>query len=412
MSELKTPNRQDPQVIINLDPLMNPLTGIGHYTHALLTQVLAEPRLAQQTFKVCGFAGSRHYSASQLAACVSAPPAGGQAPPSVPDVPSFSRPLWQQQMRAWVKRIPGSQPTYRRWLAWQSRQAFKKADLYWEPNFIPVTLDYPFIPVVYDIAYLRYPEFIHPSNLQRLQQHLPQALQQARRVQTISEFTRQELIQAFDLPPEKIDIIYPAVSAAFQPLTPEAQAQIRARYQLPENYVLVLGTLEPRKNISHLVQAYQALPPALQAAYPLLIVGGKGWQDGHLLADIQALEARGYARRLGYVPQADLPLILGAARVLAYVSRYEGFGMPILEAMACGVPVLTANTSAMPEVAAGAAHLVDPFSVAEITQGLAFLLEDAKACAQYRQAGLSRARHFHWAQSAQALKESWQRGLG
>ncbi|SEI68052.1 alpha-1,3-rhamnosyl/mannosyltransferase [Allopseudospirillum japonicum] len=390
------------KVIINLDPLMNPLTGIGHYTRELLAQVLAHPEIEGTHFKLSGFAGHRQYTQAQLADLVTATQAATSA---------GQRPGWQQQVRTWIKKIPGSQSSYQRWLAWQSQQALQKADLYWEPNFIPVSLTRPFVPVVYDLAYLRYPELIHPSNLQRLQQQLPQALQQARRVQTISEFTRQELIQAFDLPPEKIDIIYPAVSAAFQPLTPEARTAISARYALPKQYVLALGTLEPRKNLSHLVRAYQALPEALQHAYPLVIVGGKGWQDSHLLADIQALEARGRARRLGYVPQADLPQVLGAASVLAYVSCYEGFGMPILEAMASGVPVLTANTSAMPEVAAHAAHWVDPFSITEITQGLRGLLEDASARAQLRHAGLARAADFHWAQSAQALKESWQNAL-
>jgi alpha-1,3-rhamnosyl/mannosyltransferase len=161
-----------------------------------------------------------------------------------------------------------------------------------------------------------------------------------------------------------------------------------------------VGTLEPRKNVARLLEAYKQLDPALQAAWPLLLVGDKGWLTETLAA---SLEQQSQVRWLGYVPDEDMPGLYQAAGVFVYVSLFEGFGMPVLEAMVNGVPVLTSNVSSMPEVAGDAALLVNPLSIDDIADSLRTLLQDESLRQALAVAGQERAQRFNWKESARRL---------
>ena len=274
--------------------------------------------------------------------------------------------------------------------------------IYWEPNYLLLPLGNVAVTTVHDVSHMRHPEF-HPA--QRLQEleRLPQSLQQASHIVTVSEFTRRELADIYGLDPATISLVPPAVSSRFKPRAANECDEVLQRYDLPGHYVLYAGTIEPRKNLQRLLAAYTRLPQELQRDYPLVLCGGDGWHHEEFDRALAGIDAT-CVHRLGYVAAEDLPAIYSAATIFAYPSLYEGFGMPVLEAMASGTPVLTSSVASMPELAAGAALLVDPLSVAEISAGLQQLLTDAPRCDAMREQGLQVAGGHSWAQSYRQLR--------
>jgi alpha-1,3-rhamnosyl/mannosyltransferase len=192
------------------------------------------------------------------------------------------------------------------------------------------------------------------------------------------------------IPPEKIVTIHSGVASAFFQVSSDAIAAVRTRYQLERPFILSVGTIEPRKNLSTLVNAYRALPTHLQGEFELVLAGPIGWADSETTARVRAV------RYLGYVPERDIAPLTAAATVFAYPSLYEGFGFPVAQAMAAGVPVITSNVSALPEVAGDAALLVDPRSEAELRDGLQRLLLCPSIRAAMSERGRQRAECFRW----------------
>ena len=177
-------------------------------------------------------------------------------------------------------------------------------------------------------------------------------------------------------------------------------SRVRAAYHLPPAFILFVGSLEPRKNIPRLLAAYARLKTTLKNEVHLVIVGGQGWLNDDVHATIQKLDLRSRVHCLGYVNEEDLPVLYSLATVFAYPSLYEGFGLPIVEAMQCGAPVLTSNVSALPEVAGNAALLVSPTNIDEIASGLTRLLEQAELRQEFRLRGYQRVQDFSWERCA------------
>jgi glycosyltransferase involved in cell wall biosynthesis len=224
-------------------------------------------------------------------------------------------------------------------------------------------------------------------------------LRRAHGIIAVSEATRQDAIRLLQIAPEKIVTIHSGVANAFFDVSSYMVAQVRARYQLKRPFILSVGTIEPRKNLGMLVNAYRALPAYLQEEFELVLVGPAGWADAATTARVRAV------RYLGYVPESDLAPITAAATVFAYPSLYEGFGFPVAQAMAAGVPVITSNVSALPEIAGDAAWLVDPRSQKEVSDGLNRLLVYPNIRAAMAQRGRERAQLFRWEICA---AKSWQ----
>ncbi len=260
----------------------------------------------------------------------------------------------------------------------------------------------PYVLTIHDASLFLFSQYHPRSRLLAQRLLMPQVARRAQAVITVSHASRQELIDILHLSPEKVHVVYNAVGQQFRPLHDEARrARLRQQYHLPPRFILYVGTIEPRKNLHRLLAAFARVQPH-QPDCHLVLAGPNGWlMDGALEKEAATAGLSGKVHYLGFVPQADLPGLYSLATLFAFPSLHEGFGIPLLEAMACGTPVLTSNRSAMPEVSGTAAYLVDPESVEAIADGLNCLLDSATQREWHIAQGFERVRHFSWAQAAQ-----------
>ncbi len=270
-------------------------------------------------------------------------------------------------------------------------------DLFHQPDFVlpPVWPGTRTLLTVHDLSFENQPsDSIMPGMETHLKKWVPASVRRASHVIAVSEATRQDLIERYHTPPEKITTLYHGVTPNFQPVTnPETLAAVKKKYGLDERpFILSISTLQPRKNYRRLVEAFAQVAPS----YTLVLGGGRGWGYEEIFAAIDALGLQDRVYFPGYIADADLPALYSAARLFAYPSLYEGFGMPLLEAMACGTPVLTSNLSSLPEVVEEAGILVDPYDVEAIAAGLSTLLHDENLRQHYVQAGIEQAQKFTW----------------
>jgi alpha-1,3-rhamnosyl/mannosyltransferase len=263
--------------------------------------------------------------------------------------------------------------------------------------------DGPALTTVHDLSWLSFPEAHPVERVRFLEKHLPETLARADLVLTDSEFIAAEIASRFALPRTKIRAIPLGVDAAYRPRTAEEILATLAKYGLEHSaYLLVVATLEPRKNLARLVRAYAALPTATKARHPLVIVGGRGWLNHELEQTIAPLEASGIVRRLGYVGESELPQIYAGAHAFAFPSLYEGFGLPVLEAMASGVPVVTSRLAPFTEYLGDDDVMwCDPFNQATIAEAMSASL-DARCRERLVARGLHVARRHNWRTTAQA----------
>ena len=368
------------RVLVNATPLLTTLTGIGQYIRHLFMAL-------QETGKT----ELRLYSGLSCADRVTLPPESESAK--------------RQRGYRWLQRLV-PQPRGLRLAAekimfahhsrWQA-----KTDLYHEPNYLALPYAGPLVLTVCDMSCFDHPE-THPQERVRLmEKHLPESLQRADQIIVISKASGDALQRWFSIEPSRITTTYLAADARFRPRDAAALVPTLAGLGLaPGQYILSVGTLEPRKNLGTLFAAYGRLPARLRAIYPLIVAGMRGWLTGPLLTSAEDMLKRQEIRLLGYVPDAQIPPLFAGAAVFCYPSRYEGFGLPVLEAMASGVPVITSNTTSLPDVVGDAGVMLDPDDVEGLTDRLQQLLEDRVAAATLGGLGLARAQTFSWARCA------------
>ncbi len=273
------------------------------------------------------------------------------------------------------------------------------ADLLHAPAFVgPLWSPCPFVVTIHDLSFIRFPHLFRPANRLYLTVMTRLSARRAKRLIAVSAHAAAETIQLLGVPAERVDVVYHGVDPAFRPLPAPSVADFKQRRGLPERFVLFVGTLEPRKNLVRLVEAFARVQePGVQ----LVLAGGKGWLYDTLFARVEALGLQDRVHFPGYVPAEELPWWYNAATVVAYPSVYEGFGLPVIEAQACGVPVLTSNCSSLPEAAGDGAVLVDPYDVEAIAAALRRLLTDEPWREMWRTRGLAHVRRFHWPRTAQ-----------
>nr|HID14459.1 glycosyltransferase family 1 protein [Anaerolineae bacterium] len=305
------------------------------------------------------------------------------------------RVLWEQFVQPWALHRIG-------------------ADLVHGPAFVgPLLAPCPVVITVHDLSFIRFPTLFRPANRLYLTVLTRLSARRARRLIAVSAHTGAEITRLLGIAPERIDVVSHGVDPAFRPLPAEEVAAFRQRRGLPERFVLCVGTLEPRKNQTRLVEAFARIH---DSQVKLVLVGGKGWFYDELFARVEALGLSGEVIFPGYVMNDELPLWYNAAMVLAYPSLYEGFGLPVLEAQACGTPVLISNVSSLSEAAGDAALMVDSCDVEALAAGLNRLLTDEVLRHELRERGLAHASRFTWLHTAQetarVYRRAWAEGGG
>ena len=300
------------------------------------------------------------------------------------------RVLWEQSVQPYTLRQIG-------------------ADLVHGPVFVgPLLAPCPFVVTIHDLSFIRFPALFRPANRLYLTLMTRLSTRRAQRLIAVSRHTASEAVRLLGVPSEKIDVVYHGVDPAFRPRSRIEVEAFRRRRGLPERFALFLGTLEPRKNLVRLVDAFARIQ---DARIGLVLAGGKGWFYDELFSRAEALELGTRVLFPGYVREAELPLWYNAATVLAYPSLYEGFGLPVLEAMACGTPVVCSNTSSLPEAAGNAALMVDPNDTNALAEELARLLNEKTLRLEMRRRGLAHAQQFTWAHTAQKTTRVYRRVL-
>jgi alpha-1,3-rhamnosyl/mannosyltransferase len=245
---------------------------------------------------------------------------------------------------------------------------------------------------LYDMTCWLVPDTHSSSNVRANRQFAERVLGRADGMIAISGHTRDDAARILGLDPARIRVIYPGIAPAF--FDASADPAVAARHGLNKPYVLFVGTVEPRKNIPALLDAWGQMPGDIREQYDLVLAGPAGWGDTGILARLQSGESG--ARYLGYIPEAEMPALTAGAAAFVYPSLYEGFGLPLAQAMAAGVPAITSNVSSMPEVAGDAAVLVDPRSPAEIRAAMEKLLLSSTLRAELGARGRERANEFRW----------------
>lgn len=274
-------------------------------------------------------------------------------------------------------------------------------DLVHAPDFVLPPTRAPAILTVHDLTFLVQPDCFEPALQRYLARVVPRSLRRASLVLADSHTTRSDLERLAGVSPERSVVIYPGVAPRFCPLPASTTEPARQRMGLPASFLLFVGTLEPRKNLVRLLEAYHLLRETAPPTLPSLVIAGrKGWLYEDIFATVARLCLESHVHFLDFVYDEMLPTLYNLAEVFVYPSRYEGFGLPVAEALACGTPVVTSAVASLPEVAGDAAVLVDPYDSTDIARGIARALAEAQ---QLRVAGLRRARRFPWEQSARAL---------
>jgi glycosyltransferase involved in cell wall biosynthesis len=376
------------KVAVDALPLLGPFTGIAHYTRELMQRMQALAGI--ELFYCYGLYWDRslrvhpvaHYDAVRKSARSVFPAAAR----------SIYRGMRQAVFSAGARR--------------------RRIDLYHAPNYLPLEFDGPTVITVHDLSYLRYPE-THPADrVEVMTRQLPRAIERASFVLVDSHFVRQEVLSAFPKAADKVITTHLGVSERFRPMAPAETATVVGGHGLvPGSYVLSVGTLEPRKNLVGTLEAFSQLPAQTRARFPLALVGMTGWRMEGMQERITSMAHTGEIRLLGYVSPADLPAVYAGAAAFVYPSLYEGFGLPVLEALASGIPVVASNTSSLPEVAGEVALTLDPHDHAGLANALKELLEPSSKRQARIQKGIDWARSFTWERCAQQTFAVYQRAL-
>lgn len=310
------------------------------------------------------------------------------------------------------KRVPLWTPSHHRLEQFTLRFEISglNLDVLHSPDFIP-----PFrrncksIITIHDLAFLLYPHFLTQESA-RYYGQIDEAVKQTDHIIAVSESTKRDTIRLLGAPEHKVTVIYESANPIYRPVHDrELLAQTKSKYHIAGDFILFVSTIEPRKNLSTLLRAYRQLLDSYGAEAKLVVVGRRGWLSEDVFTLVDELKLTDDVLFLGRVPIEDLLYLYNAAQLLVQPSFYEGFGLPPLEAMACGTPVVISNVSSLPEVVGDAGLLVDPENASEITVAISRILNDEALRAELTAKGLKRAQCFSWEKTARQTLELYQR---
>ncbi len=294
--------------------------------------------------------------------------------------------------------------------SWPLQAAREQFDLLHSMAFVtPVLTNTPAIVTVYDLSFVHFPETFPAAQRLYLHSQTSRSVNKAHRVITISEASRQDLHHFFDVSLDRIDVVLPGVEQVYRPLPDEHVKVFREMRGVPEKFILHVGTLQPRKNVPVLLEAFAQSKKVEDAV--LVLAGAKGWQHDEIFAMVKNLGLEERVHFTGYVADEELPFWYNAAEALVFPSIYEGFGMPVVEAMACGTPVIAARTSSIPEAGGEAALYFDPQDTAALARQMDSVLSERQLAKQMRQSGLERAQKFTWERAGIETSQVYARAL-
>lgn len=355
----------------DVTPLCTPPSGVGTYTLNLLEHLRrlsgdAVLPLAHRS-RLWGMEGRENGVVARFC-----PPVG------------MNKTLWMQVVLPWVL-------------------ACEAIDVCHFTNSVaPLWTPCPTVVTIHDMTLWLFPEYHYSRRLLAMRPIIPLAARRAAAIVAVSHSTRQDVVRILGVPAERVHVIYEAPAPCFRPLLPDDPLldAVRQRYRLPERFILYVGTIEPRKNLVRLLEAFALLRQGGVIPHGLVFAGHRGWKESAVFAAVRRLGLADAVRFVGYVPAEDLVALYNLADALAFPSLYEGFGLPVVEAMACGTPVITSPNGSLGEVAGKAAEFVQPEEVESIAEGLRRVLTEPARWAALRELGLARAARFTWETTA------------
>ncbi len=376
-------------IILSTNTLRYPLTGVGNYTKNLLhglrinnaiNQVICIPSLLKNSSEI----NSKNICISKL--------------------------------KKTLKVLPGLYSCYNYlndiFYKKKTQHLLGENYIYHEPCYILRPYSGLKICTIHDLSHIKYPEYHPNERVNYLSRYLPNSVLRADHIITVSKSIRNEIINLLNVAPEKVTCIYHGISKLFKVRSYNDVKSVLATYGLNEKtYLLSVGTLEPRKNLERLIQAFKRLPEQQRNKYPLVLVGTKGWNTSRFEKLARSLINHEQLYCLGYVPEVYLPYLYSGAYGFIYISIYEGFGLPLLEAMASGIPTLTSSESAMPEVVGNSAMMVNPFDIDLITDKLNELINDLTLRERLKHIGPIQAAKFSWDSCIENTIEVYRRTL-
>ena len=374
------------RVGIDYSPAVNQQAGIGRYTRSIVAE-LAE--LDQENEYVL-FYPSRNLNQEVF------------APPKSPNFQRVEIPVSNQSLNALWFRLGVPFPV----------------DLFTGPVDVCHFPDFTLPPIrngktvltVHDLSFLVHPEYAEKGLRQYLERVVPPSVAGASLVLADSESTGNDLIVLLDVPPERVEVLLPGVEPRFAPVVDEvALESARRKYSISFPYILTISTIEPRKNLLGLMKAFSGFKRMTESRHKLVIGGGKGWHYSEVFATAKAIDVADDIIFLGHVADEDLPALYSMSDLFAWLSFYEGFGLPVLEAMACGTPVVASNRASLPEVIGDAGLLVPPSEIDAIADAFDSILGDEALAAELADKGRKQASLFSWRSSAKQLLSIYQR---
>lgn len=369
-------------VLFDANPMVSgPKTGVGHYTYQLIDAAASDHHEIKFIGHYFNFLGRKN-----------------------PDLPRYPNIKYKQS-----KILPGKTLSILRRFGMQlpfELLVKSRGDVALFPNFVslPCLLNIKKVVVVHDLSYVLHPQYVSPKNRAWLTKFVPLSLKSTTKAIAVSANTKKELVEYYKLNKDLVSVITPAVDHdKFNPRPKREIDTLKQKFSIPGPYILSVGTIEPRKNLIGVLKAFERLPDKTKQTYSLVLAGGKGWLDNEIQAKFNELSAKYSIIKTGYVNDEDLPGLYSGASVFVFPSFYEGFGIPPLEAMACGTPVIVADNSSLPEVVDQAGIKIKANNTKMLASKIEQVLTEPKLGATLARKGIQQAKKFSWNKSATRL---------